>query len=135
MSKRGLGYTYVHSAIDAYSRLAYSEFAGYENAANCTAFLERAVAWFADQGIVTERILTDNGNGYRSRGLGGQDGRARHRATRGPGPTRRERTGRAERFNRTLLDEWAYKRLWRSEAARAKGLDRFLHTYNHHRHT
>jgi len=54
-------------AVDAYSRLAYSEFAGYENAVNCTAFVERAVAFFADHGIVTERILTDNGNGYRSR--------------------------------------------------------------------
>src|SRR5690606_774055 len=66
MSKRGGGYTHVHTAIDAYSRLAYSEFAGPENAINCVAFLERAVAWFAEQGITIERILTDNGNGYRS---------------------------------------------------------------------
>ena len=61
-----LGYTHIHTAIDAYSRLAYSEFAGVENTANCVAFLDRAVAWFADQGITIERILTDNGNGYRS---------------------------------------------------------------------
>jgi len=133
MSKKGLGYTYVHSAIDAYSRLAYSEFAGYENAANCTAFLERAVAWFADQGITTERILTDNGNGYRSRDWAAKMAELDivHTRTR---PYTPRTNGKAERFNRTLLDEWAYKRLWRSEAARAKGLDRFLHTYNHHRH-
>lgn len=60
------GYTHIHTAIDAYSRLAYSEFAGIENADNCVAFLGRAVAWFADRGIVIERILTDNGTGYRS---------------------------------------------------------------------
>src|SRR3954447_3792853 len=61
------GYTHVHTAIDAYSRLAYSEFAGVENTDNCVAFLSRAVAWFTAHGITIERILTDNGNGYRSR--------------------------------------------------------------------
>src|SRR4051794_34366326 len=63
---RGGGYTHIHTAIDAYSRLAYSEFAGVENTINCVAFLDRAVAWFATQGITIERILTDNGTGYRS---------------------------------------------------------------------
>ena len=66
VAKRGLGYTHVHTAIDAYSRLAYSEFAGVENTVNCVAFLQRAVAWFAAQGISIDRVLTDNGNGYRS---------------------------------------------------------------------
>ena len=42
--------------------------------------------------------------------------------------------GKVERFNRTLLDEWAYARLWKTEASRARALDRWLHTYNHHRH-
>jgi transposase InsO family protein len=65
-NRRGLGYTYVHTAIDAYSRLAYSEFAGPETAADCVAFLRRAVAWFARRGITIERVLTDNGVGYRS---------------------------------------------------------------------
>ena len=57
--RTGTGYTHIHSAIDAYSRLAYSEFAGPENTANCVGFLERAVRWFADHGIAVERILTD----------------------------------------------------------------------------
>ena len=65
-NRPGRGYTHIHTAIDAYSRLAYSEFAGVENADNCVAFLDRAVAWFAAQGITIERVLTDNGNGYRS---------------------------------------------------------------------
>lgn len=133
IAKRGLGYTHIHTAIDAYSRLAYSEFAGTENTVNCVAFLQRAVAWFAQQGIAIERILTDNGNGYRSkqwRALCGELG-IRHTRTR---PYRPATNGKVERFNRTLLDEWAYARLWTSEHARARTLDRWLHTYNHHRH-
>jgi transposase InsO family protein len=133
MSKRGRGYTHIHTAIDAYSRLAYSEFAGPENTASCVAFLDRAVAWFAERGIAVERVLTDNGNGYRS--FDWRDRCAelgiRHTRTR---PYRPATNGKVERFNRTLVDEWAYARLWRSERSRARGLDRFLHRYNHHRH-
>ena len=133
MSKRGLGYTHVHTAIDAYSRLAYSEFAGTENTVNCVAFLNRAVAWFAAQGITIERILTDNGNGYRSfawRDLCSELG-IEHTRTKPYSPAT---NGKVERFNRTLLDEWAYARVWKSEASRARALDRWLHRYNHHRH-
>ena len=128
-----VGYTYIHTAIDAYSRLAYSEFAGPENTVNCVAFLQRAVRWFAERGITIERLLTDNGNGYRSRpwkrlciDLGIQHTRTRpyHPAT----------NGKVERFNRTLLDEWAYARAWTSDTQRARTLDRWLHLYNHHRH-
>jgi transposase InsO family protein len=130
---RGGGYTHIHTAIDAYSRLAYSEFAGVENTTNCVAFLERAVAWFADQRITIERILTDNGNGYRS--FAWRDRCAelgiRHTRTR---PYRPATNGKVERFNRTLLDEWAYARLWKSETARARALDPWLHRYNYHRH-
>ena len=130
---RGGGYTHLHTAIDAYSRLAYSEFAGVENEANCVAFLDRAVAWFADQGITIERILTDNGNGYRSfawRDRCSELG-IRHTRTR---PYRPATNGKVERFNRTLLDEWAYARLWPPKRRRARALDRWLHRYNHHRH-
>ena len=133
MSKRGRGYTHIHTAIDAYSRLAYSEFAGVENTVNCVAFLDRAVAWFAAQGITIERILTDNGNGYRSKPWKRRCAELgiTHTRTR---PYRPATNGKVERFNRTLLDEWAFARLWKSEAARARALDRFLHRYNHHRH-
>jgi transposase InsO family protein len=133
MSKQGKGYTHIHTAIDAHSRLAYSEFAGTENTVNCVAFLTRAVAWFAARGIVIERILTDNGNGYRSHAWRDRcaDLNIAHTRTK---PYRPATNGKVERFNRTLADEWAYARLWKSEASRARALDRFLHRYNHHRH-
>ena len=133
MGKKGLGYTHIHTAIDAYSRLAYSEFAGPENTVNCVAFLDRAVAWFAERGITIEKILTDNGNGYRSIAWAERCAELgiKHRRTK---PYHPATNGKVERFNRTLVDEWAYARLWKSEASRARGLDRFLHRYNHHRH-
>lgn len=127
------GYTHIHTAIDAYSRLAYSEFVGPETADNCVSFLDRAVAWFARQGINIERVLTDNGVGYRNyrwRDRCAELGIVHTRTQ----PYRPATNGKVERFNRTLLDEWAYARLWKSDASRARTLDRFLHRYNHHRY-
>jgi transposase InsO family protein len=131
--KKGLGYTHIHTAIDAYSRLAYSEFAGTENTDNCVAFLDRAVAWFATHDIMIERVLTDNGNGYRSTLWRERciELDIKHTRTK---PYHPATNGKVERFNRTLVDEWAYARLWTSERSRALALDRFLHRYNHHRH-
>jgi transposase InsO family protein len=132
-NRPGRGYAHIHTAIDAYSRLAYSEFAGPESAENCTGFLGRAVAWFAAQGITIERVLTDNGVGYRSLAWARRCAELgiRHSRTR---PYRPATNGKAERFNRTLTDEWAYARLWTSEGRRARTLDRWLHRYNNHRH-
>lgn len=132
-NRPGLGYSHIHTAIDAYSRLAYSEFAGPENTVNCIAFLGRAIAWFTNQGITVERVLTDNGVGYRSHAWRDHCAQLEivHSRTR---PYRPATNGKVERFNRTLADEWAYSRLWKSDAARARTLDRWLHRYNHHRH-
>ena len=131
--KRGQGYVCVHSMVDAHSRLAYTEILGHENTEDCVAFLGRAVAWFATQGITIERILTDNGNGYRShawRDLCSELGIV-HTRTK---PRHPYTNGKVERFNRTLRDEWAWARLYRSDAERGRALDRFIHDYNHHRH-
>jgi transposase InsO family protein len=128
-----VGYAYIHTAIDSYSRVAYSEALTDERAVTAIGFWRRAQAWLAARGIPVEVVQTDNGSCYKAhvfRAAVEATGAQHHRLP----PRRPAWNGKVERFNRTLLDEWAYKRLWRSEAARAKGLDRFLHTYNHHRH-
>ena len=128
-----LGYAFVHSAIDAHTRLAYSEIQPDEQGLTAAQFWQRAQAFFAAHGIVTERVLTDNGSCYRSRHFAAAlaENTIIHTFTQ---PYRPATNGKVERFNRTLLDEWAYARPWRSDAARARGLDRWLHRYNHHRH-
>ncbi len=127
------GYHYLHTALDDHSRLAYTEVLADEQATTAAAFWRRAVIWFASHGVTVERVLTDNGSCYRSRlwTAACLDLDVTHKRTR---PYRPQTNGKVERLNRTLLDEWAYARLWTSDAARAQTLDRFLHRYNHHRH-
>jgi transposase InsO family protein len=128
----GVGYAYIHSAVDDHSRLAYSEVLADERAVTVLGFCERARAWFADFGVTVRAVLTDNGSAYRSRVFAEHCRAAgiRHRRTR---PYTPRTNGKVERFHRTLLEEWAYVRLYRSERARTEALDRWLHQYNHHR--
>lgn len=128
---RQVGYSYVHSAIDAYSRLAYSEVLPNEQGTTAAGFWQRAVAYFANHGIHIEAVLTDNGACYRSRAFAAALDAIEHRRTK---PRRPQTNGKAERFNRTLLDEWAYVRPYNSDTQRTAALDDWLHTYNHHRH-
>jgi transposase InsO family protein len=131
--RRAGGYTYIHSAVDDHSRLAYSEIANDESGATAAAFWRRANAFFADHGVVVERVLTDNAFAYRrSAALRAavSEGGAVQRFIR---PRRPQTNGKVERFNRTLLEEWAYCRIYQSERARARALPRWLHLYNHHR--
>ena len=127
-----VGYAYIHSAIDAYSRLAYSEIHDDETAITNLAFWRRAKRFFESYGITIERVLTDNGSCYRARIFAAElvSASIDHSFIR---PYRPQTNGKAERYNRTLLNEWAYARLYRSEAARARTLDKWLHMYNHHR--
>jgi transposase-like protein len=129
-SRIRLGYDYVHSAIDAHTRLAYSEIHADERGPTCAGFWERAEAFFAEHQIWVEAVLTDNAKAYVGVHFTAALGTIEHRTIR---PRRPQTNGKVERFNRTLLDEWAYVRLYRSNAERTKALDRFLHTYNHHR--
>lgn len=129
--KTQIGYAYVHSAIDAHSRLAYSEVLTDEQGATAAGFWARAQAFFADHHITVERVLTDNGSCYRSNDFNQALGTARHTFTR---PYRPQTNGKAERFNRTLLAEWAYARPWTSDGQRTRALTAWLHLYNHHRH-
>jgi transposase InsO family protein len=126
-----VGYAFVHSAVDAYTRLAYSELLADEQATTAAAFWARAVTFFAGHGIAIERVLTDNGSCYRSRLFAAALGGVRHSRTRAYRP---QTNGKVERFNRTLQAEWAYARPWSSDGQRTRALARWLHTYNHHRH-
>jgi len=126
-----LGYAYVHSAVDGYSRLAYSEVLNDELGLTAADFWRRARRFFADNGITVNRVLTDNGSCYRSSEFAYALQLARHSFTR---PYRPQTNGKAERFNRTLLAEWAYVRTWTSEGQRNRRLAHWLHVYNHHRH-
>jgi transposase InsO family protein len=131
-TRNNAGYSYLHNAVDDHSRLAYSEILTDEKKETATAFWNRAHAFFTQHGITVERVLTDNGACYRSRLW--RDSLATagivHKRTR---PYRPQTNGKVERFNRTLLDEWAYTRPYHSEQERRDAFAHWLHTYNHHR--
>lgn len=133
-TRSAMGFDYVHSAIDDHSRLAYSEIHPDEKVATCAGFLTRAAAFFHSHGIPRiERVLTDNAWAYR-RGLAWKAVLAELGATGKLTRAYRPQTnGKVERFNRTLLDEWAYLRPYTSNNERTAALTDFLHTYNHHR--
>lgn len=116
---RHAGWQYLHLAIDDHSRLAYAELLPSESPTDCVGSLHRAVAWYAEHGISVERILSDNGNGYRSHDWAAacaKLGIAR-RYTR---PRRPETTGKAEALVKTLLCERAYRFTYPSSSHRAR---------------
>jgi transposase InsO family protein len=126
------GWQYLHLAIDDHSRLAYAELLQSESPADCVAFFRRAATWYAEHGITVERVLSDNGNGYRSHawtaachelGIG-------RRYTR---PRRPQTNGKAEALVKTLLREWAYRFAYPTSAHRARALPGYLRWYNRHR--
>ena len=126
-----VGYDYVHSLVDDHSRLAYSEVLPDETSATCAAFLRRAAAYFADQGIdQIERVITDNAFAYRH-------GAAMKQACADLGvkqtfikPHCPWQNGKVERLNRTLATEWAYRQNFASNAARTAALAPWLNHYN-----
>jgi transposase InsO family protein len=125
-----IGYDYVHTAIDDHTRLAYSEIHPDEKDATCAGFLHRALAWFTSHGMKVRRVLTDNAMVYRHGTDWGWVCSAWQLKRRFTKPGCPWTNGKAERFNRTLLTEWAYARPWTSNTRRARGLDRFLTHYN-----
>ncbi len=127
---RGLGWDYVHVAIDDHTRLAYAEVLSDEKADTCAAFLNRAATWLTGHGITVERVLTDNALSYR-RGTAWiavctQLGIGRRFIKPGCPWT----NGKAERFNRTLQTEWAYATGWTRNDQRTAALDSWLEHYN-----
>jgi transposase InsO family protein len=129
---RGIGWEYAHVAVDDHSRLAYLEVLPDEGAESCTAFLERALRFYERHGIEVQRVLSDNGPGYRSHVFnavcGGES--IRHLFTK---PYTPRTNGKAERLVQTLLREWAYARPYRSSRQRTAALRPWLKHYNHRR--
>ena len=125
-----VGYDYVHTAIDDHSRLAYAEIHDDEKGTTCAAFLARATAFYAAHGITVERVISDNAKNYRrSRAFldtADQLG-IRLKAIRPHCPWT---NGKVERLNRTLATEWAYSRVFSTNAERAALLPTWLDTYN-----
>lgn len=133
--RRGLGWEYVHVAIDDCTRLGYVEVLPAEDGPTTAGFLTRALAWFSSCGIRVRALLTDNGKCYLSAVVQQVvvGARLRHHRTR---PYRPQTNGKAERFIRTLLHEWAYGQAFRTSAFRTAALPRYLRFYNtERRHT
>jgi transposase InsO family protein len=129
---RGSGVESLHIAIDDRTRLAYAALFPDETAASAAAFLALVHRWFATRGVVVRALLTDNGSAYRGHRFGALCGRlgVRHHWTR---PYRPQTNGKAERFIRTCLAEWAYARSYPTSVARASALPDFLRYYNQDR--
>ena len=129
---RGIGWEFVHVCVDDCTRLAYVEVLGSERTDDVVAFLGRAVAFFNAHGIAVQRLMTDNGPAYRSIAHAAlcRQLDIRHLFTQ---PYRPKTNGKAERFIRTLLTEWAYAAAYPTSAARTRALAAFLDRYNFHR--
>jgi transposase InsO family protein len=120
---RGIGYDSVHSAVDDRSRVAFSQVLPDESAMTAALFLIEAAGFFADHGVQIQRVLTDNAKAYAGLGI----------ALRRTRRYRPQTNGKVERFNKTLLEEWAYARLYRSNRERRRALRRWLRFYNRRR--
>ena len=130
--RRVTGFEYVHVMVDDHSRLAYAEVLPTLAARCAIAFLRRAVAWFAERGVQIKAVMSDNGSAYVAHAyrqalteLG-----LRHLRIR---PYRPRTNGKAERFNQTLQNEWAYSRIYGSSPERTAALPLFLTHYNYKR--
>ena len=128
----GIGWDFVHVAIDDASRVALGSVAADEAPSTASTLLRAVVEHYRKLGVRVQRVMTDNGNPYLSRlfkatclELG-----VRHLRTK---PYTPRTNGKAERFIQTALREWAYAEPYLSSAARTSALQRWLHHYNWHR--
>jgi transposase InsO family protein len=129
---QGYGYEHIEVVIDDASRYAVVVPVADETGASAARALELAAAEFASLGIRIERVLTDNGAGYRSMAYASALGSlsAKHKRTR---PYRPQTNGKAERLIQTLLNEWAYARPYSSNQDRSAALPGFVDFYNRSR--
>ena len=128
----GAGWECAHVAVDDHSRLAYVRVLADEREPTVISFFEEMLAWYESMGLRVQRVMTDNGPGYKSKALGAllQARGIRHLFTP---PYHPEVNGKAERFIQTALREWAYGKRFKTSRQRRRGLSRWLHHYNFHR--
>jgi transposase InsO family protein len=129
---RGIGWERVHVCVDDFTRLAYGEVLPDEVSVTAVAFLRRAAAWLAEQGVTVERVMTDNGSCYKSLATAAAvaDLGARHSRTR---PCTPRTNGKAERFIQILIREWAYARPFTSSFRRRAAPPAWLRRHNERR--
>jgi transposase InsO family protein len=129
---RGIGWDFVHVAIDDASRVALASIAANERGDTASTFLTATVEHFRQRGVHIERVMTDNGPAYLSHAFRDSCQRLgiRHLRTK---PFTPRTNGKAERFIQTCLREWAYAEAYTSSAARTLALSHWLHHYNWHR--
>lgn len=129
---RRAGWQHLHVAIDDHTRLAYCEILGSERKQDCAAFLRRALAWYAEQGIVVERVLSDNAKAYHSHLWRDSclELKLGRRYTRPYSPWT---NGKAEALIKTLLREWAYRFAYPTSSHRTRALPGYLRWYNRRR--
>ena len=129
---RGVGWEYVHVAIDDHSRVAYSDIFPNERKESAIAHLEAAVAYYKQLGVTVIRVMTDNGSCYRSKAFRRACAKLgiKHIRTK---PYTPQTNGKAERFIQTTIREWAYATEYHSSEDRKADLPGWLHRYNWHR--
>lgn len=129
---RGVGWEFVHVAIDDHSRVAFAKVMGSERKRSAILFLKAALAYYESLGIKVERVMTDNGSCYKSFAFRRACKRLgiRHIRTKAYRP---QTNGKAERFIQTSLREWAYAQAYQNSRQRKQELPVWLHRYNWHR--
>jgi transposase InsO family protein len=131
-NSRGVGWEFVHVCIDDASRVAFTKIMPDEKKESAVAFLEVALAYYASLGVTVSRVMTDNGSCYKSHDFRKACARhgLKHVRTR---PYTPKTNGKAERFIKTALREWAYAQAYETSEQRAEELPRWTHRYNWHR--
>ena len=129
---RGIGWEFVHVAIDDATRIAFTRIMPDEKQESAVAFLGAALAYYQSLGIKVLRVMTDNGSCYKSLAFKAicQQRDIKHIRTK---PYTPKTNGKAERFIQTVLREWAYAHAYQTSEQRAAELPVWLHRYNWHR--
>ena len=125
-----VGFDYLHVAVDDHSRVAFVQALPDERGPTCARFLAEVAAFFSSHGVTVERVMTDNAMNYRRSNDFARTLEALGIAHRRTANYRPQTNGKAERFNRTLLEEFAYKSLFTTNEQRRDQLPGWVDSYN-----